>query len=192
MTTGRLNFTSRIPRNGSCKKAQNENLALTLVSNFFIIAEVPVYPSEVRFTANPRDHPLTVTLRRGDTVEAIRRTEAAGPTACRKVDSLHTLYRCLISELGPNTAVLTVRPHPYLCRLACLWMGGRRWTRTRNDYKKRAALHALKRGASKASERQLRWTNADNVAAASLGAFAWKQVRRIVGWARGGNSFSSV
>ncbi|KAF4127833.1 hypothetical protein GN958_ATG03306, partial [Phytophthora infestans] len=132
-------------------------------------------------SASPPEHPLTVTLRGTERIEALLQLDTQGPCRGHVVDSQPTLSRLITKELQSSSILHQVRPHPRLGRLTCLRAGGRRSTRTKLEFKLCLRHFAHPSGATKAAFRITKWTAASPTAAAALCHLKWKKIRRVVG-----------
>lgn len=174
-----FHFASRPTTN--IKRQRAELQVTTIVANYPHTVMKPQYAAEVRLTAHPNDHPVTVTLQRRPMIEAVIHTGSYGPYHSVQVDSHAALLRHLTAIAEENFRILAVRPHPILNRLVCLWAGGRRWTRTRKHYKTRNSQPAHRRGVVNKEKRAAKWVDTSTAAAAGLAALPWKSIRRIIG-----------
>ncbi|OWZ22117.1 reverse transcriptase [Phytophthora megakarya] len=139
------------------------------------------FPTEIRFTVAPADHPVIVTLRGSEDTEGIISTSSSGPTSHQQVSSLGELSRALTRFLRPDVVVQSVHPHPMLSRLVCLWVGRKRWSRIRRAYKDYVATTANNRGAEKLTQVRKKWDAHSGEAQQGLEQLEWKRIRRVVG-----------
>jgi ribonuclease HI len=162
-------------------RARAEKFATTMLVNFLDLLTRCSYPAEVRFDATPMHHPVIVTVRGHAPVEAVIHTTVTGEPWVQPIHGGADLRRVLAARMQPEVAVHAVHPHPSLSRLVCLWVGRRRWTRTRREYKERVAAANRRRGAKDLGSRLQKWQEESPQMAVGIARLEWKRIRRVVG-----------
>ncbi|OWZ13663.1 reverse transcriptase [Phytophthora megakarya] len=85
------------------------------------------------------------------------------------------------SMVDKEVEVQYVHPHPRITRMACLWVGKSRWSRSRHHYKAYVATASHRNGTRCRDEKLAKWKCLSTGATAGLRSLDWKQIRRIVG-----------
>jgi len=80
-----------------------------------------------------------------------------------------------------TTRIISVHPHPQLARMVCMWAGPRRWTATRQHFKRQLNLRRSERGITRRDQAHRKWKSHSTGAATGLEMLHWKKVRRVVG-----------
>ncbi|EGZ15294.1 hypothetical protein PHYSODRAFT_414505, partial [Phytophthora sojae] len=78
---------------------------------------------------------------------------------------------------------------PRLDRLACLWVGKRRWSCTRREIKQRASAISTGDAVALLTQRVQQWNTKDPVIHQALSAIPWQQIRRWPGLDAWGGRF---
>ena len=180
---GQLRFTPLYsPRELTTdRKDQILVLALHLVCNYPRLLYVAMASAEVRFIATPVEHPASAFVEVDPGEQLCVDIGSHGPPQRTPVESQEDLHRCLQMAVAPSVKLQYVHPHPALTRMVCLWVGRRRWSRSRAHFEQAAAAASRRRGWKERTHRMKDWRHAGAAAAAGVASLEWKRLRRILG-----------
>ncbi|KAG3018809.1 hypothetical protein JG687_00011830 [Phytophthora cactorum] len=85
------------------------------------------------------------------------------------------------SHLGVDERKLWITPHPWLTKLRPLWAGKRRWSRTRQQYRKQITACRQKKAKEKQQEYFKHGTEQNERIATALEQLQWKRIQRMEG-----------